>query len=291
MLIDAVQKIQDGGLDKKSNDSAKSDEVTVRTSNVTKQTAEASSRKSIYQRPPMKIQPRRTISFKHGASDRGSVKGLDDEDEEPHGVEAKDPEQENGGVSESGHSATNHPTEFEQHMFQSRKRKQEEQGKGSRIRRCHLSDQSPNPDDNILICDSAADQCVIGQGFKILFHTGQHLQLSGAMAGMEGGRYPIVSAAAVVQDESRDDPIVIIVNQAAYNKDAKQNESLLHTWQARLHGVKVNDLGSFLKDSHGYSGKQNIETEGVKIPLCYDGSKYFLRIRELTDQELEQLPA
>ena len=126
-----------------------------------------------------------------------------DEDEEPHGDDAKDPERERGRMSERGHSATDQDlTEFEQHLFHCRKRKQEAQGEGSHICRCHLSDQSPSPNKSILICDSTADQCVIVKGFKILFHMGQRLQLSGAMAGMEAGRYPIVRAAAVVQDDT-----------------------------------------------------------------------------------------
>jgi hypothetical protein len=117
------------------------------------------------------------------------------------------------------------------------------------------------------------------------------VRIDGAMTGMEGGKYPIVSAAAVVEDETREDPVIIIVNQAAYNKDLQQHESLLHTEQARLHGVKVNDLASFLKDGHGFNGKQNLETEGINIPLHYDGLKYFVKIREPSEKELEQLPA
>jgi hypothetical protein len=117
------------------------------------------------------------------------------------------------------------------------------------------------------------------------------VRIDGAMTGMEGGKYPIVSAAAMVEDETREDPVIIIVNQAAYNKDLQQHESLLHTKQARLHGVKVNDLASFLKDGHGFNGKQNLETEGINIPLHYDGLKYFVKIREPSEKELEQLPA
>ena len=50
--------------------------------------------------------------------------------------------------------------------------------------------------------DSTADQSVIGQGCKI--YTGQHIKMDGALVGMEGGQYPIMCAAAVVEDETSD---------------------------------------------------------------------------------------
>ena len=105
--------------------------------------------------------------------------------------------------------------------------------------------------------DSAADQSVIGQWFKIMFYTGQHIKMDGALVGMEGGQYPIVSAAAVVEDETSDQLIIVVANQAAYNLDIRQHESLLHTDQAILHGVKINDLASCFKDGHGHIGKQS----------------------------------
>jgi len=77
--------------------------------------------------------------------------------------------------------------------------------------------------------DSAADQSVIGQGSKIMFYTGQHIKMDGALVGMEGGQYSIVCAAAVVEDETSNQLIVVVVNQAAYNIDIRQHESLLHT--------------------------------------------------------------
>jgi hypothetical protein len=182
-------------------------------------------------------------------------------------------------------------TAFENHTCAKRKpiAKQEKNENQGKARRVHLHD-VPDPQENVLICDNAADQCIIGQGFKVLFYTGQLVQMDGAMAGMKGERYPIVCAAAMVEDGTSEESKIIIVNQAAYNKDTKQHESLLHTEQARMHGVKVNDLSSFMKDGHGFNGKQNLETEGITLPLLYDGSKYFLKVREPTEKELESLP-
>ena len=68
-------------------------------------------------------------------------------------------------------------------------------------------------------------------------------------------------AVAVVKDETSDQLIIIVINQAAYNKDIRQHESLLHIDQARLHEVKINDLASCFKDGHRHIGKQSMETE------------------------------
>jgi len=92
------------------------------------------------------------------------------------------------------------------------------------------------------------------------------------LTGMEGDQYPIVYAAAVVEDETSDQLIIIVVNQAAYNKDLMQHESFLHTdHQARLHGVKISDLASCFRDGHENIGKQTVETERRTILLLHDG--------------------
>ena len=139
--------------------------------------------------------------------------------------------------------------------------------------------------------DSAADQSVVGQGWRILFRTGQKIHMDGALIGMEGGSYPIVSAATVVEDATTSQLVILIVNQAAYNEDVKQHESLLHTDQARFHGVRVNDIASCFYDGNGNLGKQSIETENISIPLLHDGTKYYVKIREPTEVELETYPA
>jgi len=124
-----------------------------------------------------------------------------------------------------------------------------------------------------------------------MFYTGQHTKKDGALVGMKGGQYPIVCAAAVVEDETSDQLIIVVVNQAAYNVDIRQHESLLHTDQVRLQGVKINDLASCFKDGHGHIGKQSMETEGRAIPLLHDKSKYYLKMCEPTDKELDMYPS
>jgi len=123
-----------------------------------------------------------------------------------------------------------------------------------------------------------------------MFYTGQHIKMDKAQVGMEGGQYPIVCAAAVVEDATSDQLFIVVVTQAAYNMIIWQHESLLHTDQARLHGVKINDLPSCFKDVHGNIGKQSLETEGRGIAILHDGSKYYMKIHEPTDKELDMYP-
>jgi len=103
-----------------------------------------------------------------------------------------------------------------------------------------------------------------------MFYTGQQIKMDGALVGMEGNQYPIICAAAVIEDQTSDQPIIIETNQAAYNENLMLHESLLHTDQARLHGVKINDLASCFKDGHGNVGRQSVEMEGRTIPLLHD---------------------
>ena len=137
---------------------------------------------------------------------------------------------------------------------------------------------APKLEVNVLIMDSAADQSVVGQGFKIMFYTGQQIKMDGTLVGMEESQYTILCAAAVIEDQTSDQPIIIVINQAAYNENLMQHESLLHTDQARFHGVKINDLAPCFMDGHGIVGRQSVETEGRTIPLLHVGSKYYLKI-------------
>ena len=102
---------------------------------------------------------------------------------------------------------------------------------------------------------------------------------------MNGGTFPVVCAAAIAIDPTTTQEQIIIIHQAAYNPDLAQYESLLHSDQARYHGVKVNDLANCYLDGYGNPGLQNIQAEEHTIPLCHDGAKCFIRIREPTNEE------
>ncbi len=143
----------------------------------------------------------------------------------------------------------------------------------------------PPREENILIVDSAADISCIGRGFSILFYSGEKTNLDMALVGSKGRTLDIVTAAAVIVDPSTTRNIIIIINQAAYVPELAQHESLLHTDQARHHNVYVNDLARCFHDVEGKPGLQNITADGTIIPLRHDGSKYFLSIREPTEED------
>jgi hypothetical protein len=157
------------------------------------------------------------------------------------------------------------------------------------IRRMH-TDETPSQNIPILIMDSAADMSMVGQGFEVLFFTGEKIILWGAMASLNGCEYDVVAAAAVIQSKISMQQYIIIINQAAYIPDKQQYESLLHTDQARYHNIVVKDLGKFFRDGYGNPGKQSIEVNGFEIPLQHDCSKYFLSIRTPMESDWEDLP-
>lgn len=138
----------------------------------------------------------------------------------------------------------------------------------------------PDPTENILIVDRAADISCVGQGFTILFHSGESMRMNTALARSPSNTFDIVSAAAVIEDPTSLRGIIIIINQAIHIPDLQKHESPLHTDQAWNHRVYVNDLAKCFHDREGKAGLQNIEVDGCVIPLKHDGRKYFISIRE-----------
>jgi hypothetical protein len=69
----------------------------------------------------------------------------------------------------------------------------------STSRRMYTHD-PPGPSENILIVDSAADISCVGQGFTVLFHSGEKTVLNMALAKSPSNTFDIVSAAAVVEN-------------------------------------------------------------------------------------------
>jgi hypothetical protein len=95
----------------------------------------------------------------------------------------------------------------------------------------------------------------------------------------------VVTAAAVIIDPMTSNETLIIINQALYNCDPEQHESLLHSDQARFHGVIINDIAACYIDEYGNQGRQNLYVEGQELPLHHDGVKYYLRIRPPTPDD------
>jgi hypothetical protein len=94
-----------------------------------------------------------------------------------------------------------------------------------KIRQMYTHD-TPHEEENILIIDSTADISCVGQGFTVLFHSGERMTLSTAIASAPSNTFDIVTAAAVVIDPSSSREIIIIINQAVFIPDLKQHESL-----------------------------------------------------------------
>ena len=99
---------------------------------------------------------------------------------------------------------------------------------------------------------------------------------------------PIVSAVtcAMIPDH---EPFLLIMNQATYNDDMNQNESLCLPFQAEQHGVKFSLTPCHRKCADGLVGTQKIVIKDKEIPLKFDGRKLFLDIRTPSEDELYEL--
>ena len=106
---------------------------------------------------------------------------------------------------------------------------------------------------------------------------------------MDGGCLPVVTACTRVKDNNNRD-IILIYNQALYNNDLAQHESLLHTHQANAHGVKINELPPWHSDIHGNPGLLSMQIEDISVPLSFDGRKTYIPIFEPSDSEIKELP-
>jgi hypothetical protein len=84
----------------------------------------------------------------------------------------------------------------------------------SKIRRS-FTHSAPKSEENILIIDSAADISCVGQGFSIMFYSGETTTISLAIKESASSTFDIVTAAAVVIDPSSSKNVIIIVSQAA----------------------------------------------------------------------------
>ena len=93
------------------------------------------------------------ISFKHEPLKNGNILGDDIEISDIENQEELEAEQD----------------EFKQLLFSKRASRPTK----AAVRCLYAPSLTPGKEENILIIDSAADQSVIGQGFKIMFYRGQ----------------------------------------------------------------------------------------------------------------------
>ena len=145
---------------------------------------------------------------------------------------------------------------------------------------------------NILIMDTAADQCTCGgPAWHLLHDTGEKVQCNGYLKGTNGfygPTLPIVSAITYVELQGREH-ILLIMNQACFYDDPDQDESLCLPFQAETHGVTFNLTPRDRLDTAGNQGEQKMIIEGTEIPFDFDGRKMYINIRCPSKEELDLL--
>ena len=126
-----------------------------------------------------------------------------------------------------------------------------------------------------LLIDGGCDTCLVGNGFIIESTTSRTVDVQGFADDIKVQSLPIVSAVTAVDVDGE----VILLEIHECIAVENNQTSLLSTFQAREHGVVVNDIA----DRHG--GKQNIEYDDDIIPLILEDGLFIVDIREPTVAE------
>jgi len=93
---------------------------------------------------------------------------------------------------------------------------------------------------------------------------------------------------AVLKDGSA---FVLIANEALYNSNEAQVESLLSVHQSlQLQANCIDDCGHCECDIHGKPGTQQAIFGSHVLPFYFDGSKCFFAIEPLSSEEFQELP-
>ncbi len=99
----------------------------------------------------------------------------------------------------------------------------------------------------------------------------------------------IVNAATLVT-LATGEKVVLLINQALYDNNSTQQESLLQPHQARAHGVAIDDCAIRHRRIDGTSGGQCVQIGDTTLPLYFDGWKCYFAISLPTHQDLERYP-
>jgi len=127
-----------------------------------------------------------------------------------------------------------------------------------------------------MLIDGGCDTSLVGNGFIIESTTNRTVSVQGFQDQMKIEELPIVTAITAIDLD--EETYILEVNETIYVK--YNGTSLLSTYQARDHGVVVNDIS--LK--HGE--KQNIIIDDVSIGLAVKGGLLSFPIREPTKDEI-----
>ena len=99
----------------------------------------------------------------------------------------------------------------------------------------------PDPQDDILIADGGAKQCLLGNVWRVLRPTGRFIHLLGPLAGRHTGSiFQVVTAAAKLIDE-HGQAYCAIIHEGLIDRDPDQHESLLASAQIRHAGNALDD--------------------------------------------------
>ena len=150
----------------------------------------------------------------------------------------------------------------------------------------------PSSSDTIFIVDSGCDQCVLSaQSFRVTHKSGIFYNLFGALHGMQSSKgLELVDACTLVTLKSGA-KFILHVNQGLLDLNPLQKESLLQPYQARAHGVIVDDVCKRHKGVDGQPGTQCIYVDGHELPIHFDGLKQFLCVSFPTDADVLRYPS
>ena len=145
--------------------------------------------------------------------------------------------------------------------------------------------------DNILIADSGCDQTLVTSIWTILNCTNRFVLMLTALQGRHPGqRFQVVQAAVKLTD-ANNNAYCAIANEALYDENDHQKESLLSTHQARSDGITaVDDYSLSEHDIRGNPGTQSSKFGGTTVHCFFDGRKCFYMLSPITDEEIKNLP-
>ena len=150
----------------------------------------------------------------------------------------------------------------------------------------------PSSSDSIFIVDSGCDQCVLSaQSIRVTHKSGIFFNLFGALHGMQSSKgLKLIDACTLVTLKSGA-KFIMHVNQGLLDLNPLQMESLLQPYQARAHGVIIDDVCIRHKGVDGQLGTQCIYVDEHELPIRFDGLKQFLCISLPTDVDVLRYPS
>ena len=143
--------------------------------------------------------------------------------------------------------------------------------------------------ENILIADSGCDQTLINNAWTVTEYTNRCVIMLQALQGRHAGeKFPVVQAIAKLSDAHGND-YCAEVNEALYDNNNEQKESLLSVHQARSDGkTAVDDCSKTEMDIRGNHDTQCSRFKDTMLHFFFDGKKCFYKISCITKKGKKQ---